>query len=601
MKSAKFKHIVIRFITKKVFVASLLLTLSFVAFNVHNYLTNLNISDPNKQKFFRAFIFSVLIYLFLLTSLLLLKLIVERIRNIPGSKLRFKLTIIIALVSFIPALLLTISSSFLINEAMNRAAPKMNIIKPLEKSLNFYRENIHAEFKKLFQKPLNILKNTPKFNLSIRFKTINLNGLDFAQVFQMKNNNMQIFGTYNKAKLNTEQINFYQEYFSQEEFTESYIHKIDDKRWIIFIIKLLDKRENIYFVIGKILGKKKLAVAEGINAILERYKSLKIISYSLQTDFQLFILLISLPVILLAIILGFSFARTITKPLDNLVAGTKKIARGVYGYQIDERASDELGMLIEAFNSMSNDLYMNKNKLFEAEKMAAWSEVAKKLAHEVKNPLTPIKLAAERLLRSYRKNPDKFEGVLTSCSNTISSEVDRLKDLVNEFSKFARFPLTKLREENIVGLTEEIVSIYKDSSPNISFNFKNHLGQKEYYVKIDKNQIKQVTINLIENAIEAVKEEIAEPEISINITLITKTDGRYFQLSIKDNGKGIPKKYQENIFDPYFSTKKRGSGLGLSIVKNIIEEHKGIIYFITKDNEGTTFFIEIPVSWRVNE
>jgi nitrogen fixation/metabolism regulation signal transduction histidine kinase len=581
----------IRFITSKLGAGISVISVAFVFTNIVNFLKNINSQFPDKQRFYRVLIISIIAFLFLITALIILKLTIERIRKVAGSKIRFKLTFLFIFVAFIPSIVLSISSSFLINEAMSRTVPG-NVIKPLEKSLSYYRESLAGELLKttseLLLKPL--LRNNPALYTKLFDK------LDYAMVFMHNKNNLQIIFENNQVNLDKDKKKFFQEYFESDEFEEPVIHKLSSSKWIIFIIKTVDKKTKTFLLTGNVLTKKQIQVAEGINAILEKYKSLKIISTALTRDFQIFILLISLPVILIAVIIGFYLASEITKPINSLVGGTKTIANGVYGYQIKDKASDELGELIHAFNIMSKDLQENKNRLFEAEKLAAWREVAKKLAHEVKNPLTPIKLASERLLRNYStKSKEEFEKILESCSTTIATEVDRLKDLVNEFSEFARFPASNFNSENIVELIKSFMTIYREANKNTSFRLINGLTPDESVVKVDKNQMRQVIINLIENALDA-----QGNNINISLSCVFKSGKKYVRLDVKDNGVGVPDDIAENIFMPHFTSKKKGNGLGLSIVKNIIEEHKGIIYFESIENVGTTFTVELPLNWRID-
>ncbi len=588
----KFKTSVIKLFTHKLIVAISFSTIIFILYSIYNISENLT-SDPNKQKFFSNFVLSTIIYLTVITLLLIAKLVIERVKQVSGSKLRFKLTLLFIFISLFPAIILSTSSNYLINEAMKRTNPGTGLIKPLEKSLRYYRNTlsinisnqIKANLKKSAKIPFRYFKANPKI--------FTLNETDIGIIFKANKNNVQIIKKVNNANLEKKETNFFTEYFDGNELEQPIIHMISKTKWIIFTIKKLYTRENVFILLGEVLGKNKIAVAEGIKAILDKYNRIQLISGSLIRDFNFFILLITLPVVLIAVILGFYLASAFTKPLNSLIDGTKKISQGIYGYTIEAKGGDELAQLITAFNLMSNELFANRNRLFEAEKLSAWREVAKKLAHEVKNPLTPIKLASERMQRSYYKDKDKFENVLKMCSTTISDEVDRLKNLVNEFSNFARFPQTNFSLENIEELIKNFLELYKEANVKITINFKSTLKKHEKQIRLDKNQLKQVIINLIDNAIEG-----EATIINVKTAEISKNNKRYLQISFSDNGSGIPDKYHDSLFEPHFTSKKRGTGLGLSIVKNIIYEHKGILYFKTEINQGTTFFIEIPYKWR---
>ena len=216
-----------------------------------------------------------------------------------------------------------------------------------------------------------------------------------------------------------------------------------------------------------------------------------------------------------------------------------------------------------------------------AEKHAAWSDIAKKIAHEVKNPLTPIRLSAERIEKKYQsKKLDTDEiKVLTS---TISRQVDDIGKLIDEFSSFARMPEPEIKLDNLSKCLNESFLLFSNSHKNIKFNFIKE--KQDIYFQFDKFQISQCFNNLIKNAVEAV-EKIPNPSISINL----KTENNKFFIQIIDNGIGISKEMVNKIFEPYFTTKNKGTGLGLSIVKKIIEDHNGKIKIDkNKQMAGTT-------------
>lgn len=226
--------------------------------------------------------------------------------------------------------------------------------------------------------------------------------------------------------------------------------------------------------------------------------------------------------------------------------------------------------------------------LLKTQRMHAWKEVAKRIAHEIKNPLTPIKLSAQRLRRKYGEKLAE-EGVFEECTSTIINQVDELKTLVNEFSSFARMPASNPSPNDINEIVRETVSLYKAGHRGVSF--ETVLDSNLPVLDIDRDQIKRVLINLIDNALSAVGDNG-----------IIRLDTEYIQelqlarLEVVDNGPGIPQDVKQKLFEPYFSTKKSGTGLGLAIVSNIISDHNG--YIRVKDNLpiGTRFVIELPVN-----
>ena len=216
-----------------------------------------------------------------------------------------------------------------------------------------------------------------------------------------------------------------------------------------------------------------------------------------------------------------------------------------------------------------------------AEKHAAWSDIARKIAHEVKNPLTPIKLSAERIEKKYQ-NKEFDNDDIKLLTGTISRQVDDIGKLIDEFSSFARMPEAEIKLDNISKCLNESFLLFSNSHRNIKFNLK--LDYQDVYYQFDKFQLSQCFNNLIKNAVEAV-EKIPNPSISINL----KSQDNKILIDVIDNGNGISKEMSNKIFEPYFTTKSKGTGLGLSIVKKIIEDHNGKIRIEkNKHMAGTT-------------
>jgi two-component system nitrogen regulation sensor histidine kinase NtrY len=230
-------------------------------------------------------------------------------------------------------------------------------------------------------------------------------------------------------------------------------------------------------------------------------------------------------------------------------------------------------------------------QLQKAQRMAAWREVARRIAHEIKNPLTPVQLSAQRLRRRYLDRFEKDDNVFDECTNMIITQVDDLKNLVNEFSNFARMPASNPTAQDLNAIISEALILYQEGHKDIEFQFEQH--PKINTLNLDKEQIKRVIINLLDNAVHAV-EDVGRPG-----TIVLKTDViaplQMVTLTISDNGCGIPDMDKPRLFEPYFSTKHTGTGLGLAIVATIISDHNG--YIRVKDNQpqGTQIIIELPI------
>jgi len=235
-------------------------------------------------------------------------------------------------------------------------------------------------------------------------------------------------------------------------------------------------------------------------------------------------------------------------------------------------------------------LEASRSKLIQAEKISAWKEIAQRLAHEIKNPLTPIKLSAQRILRRYQADPGGLAAFLEPSVTAIINEVDNLNKLLVDFREFTKLPDPMPEPTDMKAIIEEVITTYEPLATNVTF--QNRFLHNDTILMVDKNQMKQVFANLIKNAIQAMP---SGGEISIITDLVKKDDTRYFRVQLRDTGCGMEEEFRQQIFEPYFTTKKGGVGLGLSIVERIIFDHNGVIWFETKRGSGTTFFIDLPM------
>jgi nitrogen fixation/metabolism regulation signal transduction histidine kinase len=297
-----------------------------------------------------------------------------------------------------------------------------------------------------------------------------------------------------------------------------------------------------------------------------------------------------LPILLMILIIAFSFTQIVTQPISDLGEATMQVAKGDFKIQILTHPKDELGLLINNFNVMVQNLEKTRNELVRSEKQSIWQSMAQQLAHEIKNPLTPIKLTAERLLRRYRGNPEKINEILEDSMMAIIQEVESLTTLLDEFKTLARPIEPSLSITNIRDATEEIIMPYKTSWNNVKFNTSGMYSGVE--VKMDRKRLSQVIGNLVINAIDAMN---GEGVVEIRTDIVNKRNCKYCRLSIQDTGKGIDEDAVEKVFTPYFTTKESGTGLGLPIVERIVNDHGGGIWFNSAVGAGTTFFVDIPV------
>jgi nitrogen fixation/metabolism regulation signal transduction histidine kinase len=308
-----------------------------------------------------------------------------------------------------------------------------------------------------------------------------------------------------------------------------------------------------------------------------------------------------LPTLLMTAIISISFTRRITHPIVELTEAIQRVAEGNFSIQILTRRNDELGTLIRSFNSMVQDLEKSREALVRNEKISIWQNMAQQLAHEVKNPLTPIKLSAERILRRWQNDPENIGEIIESSMMAIIQETDSLSTLLNEFrtlSKPMESPnsLTSTLTCNLHESVEETINAYASSFTGVKFDIE-HI-QKDIQIKIDKHRLSQILANLIINAVDAMD---GTGLIEIRTDLVKKREVCYCRISVKDSGKGINIQEEQQIFTPYFTTKTSGTGLGLPIVERIVTDHGGAIWFDSAEGIGTTFYIDLPVEKNMED
>jgi len=296
-----------------------------------------------------------------------------------------------------------------------------------------------------------------------------------------------------------------------------------------------------------------------------------------------------LPTLLMTVIIAISFTRRITNPIVELTEATQKVAEGNFSIQIFTRRNDELGLLIRSFNSMVQDLEKSRIALVRNEKISIWQDMAQQLAHEIKNPLTPIKLSAERVLRRWKNEPEKIGEIIEGSMMAIIQETESLSTLLNEFRTLSKPMEPSNSFTRLDDLINEIVNSYASSFPEIQFDAE-HI-QSEIIIKIEKHRLAQILTNLIINAKDAMNDSGI---IEIRTDLVKKREVQYCRISVKDSGKGISAEESRHLFTPYYTTKESGTGLGLPIVERIVNDHGGSIWFDSAQGIGSTFYIDLP-------
>ncbi|MGB0933231.1 MAG: ATP-binding protein [Lishizhenia sp.] len=298
--------------------------------------------------------------------------------------------------------------------------------------------------------------------------------------------------------------------------------------------------------------------------------------------------LINLAVLLIVstIVVAIFVTNWITTPLKLIQRSFSSVELGKKTQPINYSGDDEIGALVREYNAKLAELEVKALQLAKSEREMAWREMAKQVAHEIKNPLTPMKLRLQHFERSFDPQDKEAKEKLRKNTASLIEQINALTNIANEFSNFAKMPKPKEEQINLIPLIESCIVLFKDIK-NIELSL--HTDLIEAIVIADKNLMLRVFNNLIKNSIQAIPED-KTGGISINIYL----EQAYFYIDVTDNGVGIPKNEQSKIFVPNFTTKSTGTGLGLAMVKQIIENHNGTIWFETEINSGTIFRIKIP-------
>jgi two-component system, NtrC family, nitrogen regulation sensor histidine kinase NtrY len=290
--------------------------------------------------------------------------------------------------------------------------------------------------------------------------------------------------------------------------------------------------------------------------------------------------------LILCLLAGFLLSRWITAPLQELTTAATAMASGQLNTKLEERGGGEVEDLIRAFNRMSSELEEKQKLLLQAERVAAWQEIARHLAHEIKNPLTPIRTSIMNLRLCLQKVPDRFQEVFQESSGSILEEVEKLRHLADEFSDFARLPPPARKQGDLNAVVQKCLNLYQgNGSATIQFQ-PGDLPQFEF----DSEQISQVVHNLVQNAVDAAG---TQGNIQVS-TSLAKTEPKEAILAVQDNGPGMDDQMQRQIFTPYFTTKPTGTGLGLAIVQRIVTEHHGSIHVNSQLGQGTRFEVRLP-------
>ncbi len=296
---------------------------------------------------------------------------------------------------------------------------------------------------------------------------------------------------------------------------------------------------------------------------------------------------------LLALVLaGWATAR-VTRPVKLLAAGAAEVARGNWQVHVDTDSRDEIGDLARAFNQMTGQLCDQRDRLVQAERVAAWRELARRLAHELKNPLFPLQITVENLERAKREHPAQFEEVFLESTATLLAELANLKAIIGRFSDFAKMPTPQFEPVQLNDLVRAVMKLV-DAQLSASGNIRSevHLDPALPSIEADPEQIKRALQNLVLNALDAMPN-------GGTLRLNTRQYNSTVILEVADSGQGLTQEECARLFTPYYTTKHHGTGLGLAIVQSVVSDHHGTISVESQPSHGATFRIELPITQAV--
>ena len=554
----------------------------------------------------------------------LIKLYFEKKSGRPGSGFKSKLVRIFIALSLLPALLLFIFAYMLINSSIEKwfLAPPAQL---QESSLTLARQ-YYADTEKRAKYYVGIIAEQLEAELSAERQTEDFSALElqdklreYCRAYAL--NTVQIFAASGRLAAESGPTISSPHH---KGFLTAMIEDVlrGDPRFHFDSVAPKDPGDEICYAAAPVRnagGQVVAAVltetmrsnslkfwADRVTDASEKFEQLQMEQNNLRLNMLMMLALATMLVVFAFAWFALYLSKRITVPLQALVEGAAAVSEGNLAHRVDCPAFDELGILVKSFNSMTGDLEENEKRIYEMEKAAAWQEVAQRLAHEIKNPLTPIRLSAERILNRYdnitqtasgylpsstSEDFTRFGRLLAHCVQTIIQETDSLKNLVDEFSCFARLPETRLKNADIRVIIENALQLYDGRVSNIQIIKEFDADMPR--LPLDPEQMKRVFINLFNNAIEAMSQNTDRRALRIN-TFLDRIQGTA-RIEVSDNGRGFYEENHDSLFFPYFSTRKGGTGLGLAIVRQIIADHHGSVYAEANAPVGTRIVIDLPL------
>ena len=572
------------------------ISLGFVTFLTFIDKSFIQLNEDNLQ--ILLFFNIILLLIFFLLIFIDVKNSIKNNINVRGSIANRKYIISFALFTLIPSLLIAIFSLFIFSFALEKYFDK-KITTAVNNSYEIAKNYVDEKKNKIeseiiliafdLNKYSKLLKTEPKKYQAILNTQRLLRDIDQLHLINGDGNLIisAINSPYKKIEdraikmvINDDRplkiINTY------EKKSAAVIKLTNYKNTYLYVLKFLDKNISNYLIESE----------EAINF----YYTVENQSFGIRVSFAIIYIALVTLLLFLSITIAIKFSSRFFVSINNLITASEKIGKGNLETKVPELKTDrEMELLNKNFNLMTERLKNQQEKLLTSERHEAWENVARKLAHEIKNPLTPIQLTIDNLKTKYLENIDenKKNNYMQNLQ-TILKQIKQIENLVNEFSDFARMPKPLMKKNNLNKVIQENINLINKLDGTININLINHLS-KEVILNFDYEQFNRVFFNLIKNSLESIQEKAKKANKinkKINIELRQRRD--YITVNLIDTGIGFKDKQAKELIRPYYTTKQKGTGLGLSIVDKIISDHNGSIKFLNHKN-GAKIQIIIPI------
>ena len=557
------------------------LSLGFLTFLTFIDKSFIELSEKNLQTLLILNI--ILIILFIIFIFFQIKNSLKENLNVRGSVANKKYVIFFSLFTLIPSLLISIFSLFIFSYALNKyfdtkiTTAVNNSYEIVNKYVDEKRNKIESDII-LIAYDLNRVNNLYKNNPSQFKKYLNtqrlIRNIDNLYLVDGAGNLLLSANDKEYIKVDKSALSL----VLNDSRPLKMINPIENKS--AAIIKL-ENFENTFLYIIKFLEKDISKFLSESKEAIDFYYTVENQNLGIKISFIIIYLIIVTLLLFLSISIAIRFSSRFFISINNLIIASQKIGKGDLNTKVPEIKTDrEMEILNKNFNSMIDQLKSQQHKLILSERHSAWEDVSRKLAHEIKNPLTPIQLIVDNLKSKYQKSlSDSDKLKYQENLQTINKQIKQIENLVNEFSDFARMPKPMFRENNLIDIINTNLLLLKKVDETIKIETKfNNL--KELILLCDYEQISRCIFNLVKNSIESIQEKaLKTSKIEKKIIIEIEQIKDYIKLIIIDNGTGFPEDKKEEIIKPYYTTKEKGSGLGLSIVSKIINDHNGSIIF----------------------